>query len=115
MSGELTAITGVLAAIIAVVFAGLIWLIKKQFDQNNTTIKDSTIANKQNTDAYIKLSDVIERLDRSITDRDKQDNEFQKNVMVSFKKMFKLQDRNYAAVINQQVGVQNVEKQIVKK
>lgn len=130
MSGELTAITGLLIGIVSIVFAGLIWLIKKQFDQSNTTIKDSNIANKNLADSLEKLMVVLNNQHESYVERDKRDQAFQEDMRKSFKsqndslaevvktqkRIIKTQDRNYKAVINtQKIKTQTVEKQIVSE
>lgn len=122
MDSDLTAITGLLIAIVTVVFVGLIWLIKKQFDQSNTTIQGANKANTALAESIEKLTVATQQQSDSMSARDKRDHDFQKEVMQSFKKIFasqklvlKTQDRNYDAVINQKVGVQTVGKQIIAK
>lgn len=82
------AIVGVLAT--AVGFLG--WIIQKQFNQNNTTIKESTKANIQNTDAYVKLSQVIEKLQQSICAKDVAEHEFQTKIVKTLDKISTTQD-----------------------
>lgn len=82
------AIVGVLAT--AVGFLG--WIIQKQFNQNNTTIKESTKANIQNTDAYVKLSQVIEKLQQSICAKDAAEHEFQTKIVKTLDKISTTQD-----------------------
>lgn len=121
MSGELTAITGLLIGIVSIVFAGLIWLIKKQFDQSNTTIKDGNTANKTLATSLDKLILVLNNQHESFIERDKRDQAFQKDMRDSFmkviktqEKIIKTQDRNYKAVLTtQKVKVQTVETQVV--
>lgn len=82
------AIVGVLAT--AVGFLG--WIIQKQFNQNNTTIKESTKANIQNTDAYVKLSQVIEKLQQSICAKYDSEHEFQTKIVKTLDKISTTQD-----------------------
>lgn len=120
--GDISIIIGLLSLIVTIVFAGLIWLIKKQFELGNTTIKESNGAYKALAQSIDKLTDATQKQSDSLTARDKRDHDFQKEVMQSFQKIvttqkaiIKTQDRNYKAVLNQRVGVQKVDKQIVGK
>lgn len=120
--GDINIIIGLLSLIVSIVFAGLIWLIKKQFEQSNTTIKEANKANKALADSIDKLTDATQKQSESLNARDKRDHDFQKEVMASFgkiiktqDKIIKTQDRNYNAVKSQVVKIQTVDKQIVSK
>ena len=122
-------IVGLLGAIVSVVFVGLIWLIKEQFKQSNTTLKDGTKASEALSATIANLDHTINRQLKAEDEREISSKTFQKSVMQNFDKqsknldkltllqdkILKTQDRNYEAVINQKVAVQEVGKQIVKK
>lgn len=104
-----------LIALVTIVFAGLIWLIKSQQNQSNTVMKDlSKNIAEQNTLSSAQIE--------SLKERDSRDHEFQKNVTASFNKQGKLltaiiekADRNYDATIaTQNVENQTVEHQTIK-
>lgn len=71
--------------IVATLVAGLIWLLKAQFNQNNSTIQ-------KNTDVIEKLTAVIDQLSDSMSARDKIDHEFQKQVITVLEKLSLHQD-----------------------
>ena len=122
-------IVGLLGAIVSVVFVGLIWLIKEQFKQSNTTLKDGAKASEALSATIANLDHTINRQLKAEDEREISSKTFQKSVMQNFDKqsknldkltllqdkILKTQDRNYEAVINQKVSVQEVGKQIVKK
>ena len=119
-------IVGLLSLIVSVVFVGLIWLIKEQFKQSNTTLKDGAKANEALSATIANLDNTINRQLKAEDEREISSNTFQKSVMQNFDKqsknldkltllqdkILKTQDRNYEAVINQKVAVQEVDKQI---
>ena len=103
--------------IVATLVAGLIWLLKAQFNQNTSTIR-------KNTDVIEKLTEVIDELSNSLKKRDKTDHDFQIKVSNILDKISTTQDtiadrqvEMYAkidtSVMN--VGTMNVNKKIVKK
>ena len=122
-------IVGLLGAIVSVVFVGLVWLIKEQFKQSNTTLKDGTKASEELSATIANLNHTINRQLKAEDEREILSKTFQKSVMQNFDKqsknldkltllqdkILKTQDRNYEAVINQKVAVQEVGKQIVKE
>lgn len=71
--------------IVATLVAGLIWLLKAQFNQNNSTIQ-------KNTDVIEKLTDVIDELSDSLKKRDKTDHDFQIKVSNILDKISTTQD-----------------------
>jgi len=129
MNNDLTAVTGLLIAIVTVVFVGLIWLIKKQFDQSNTSIKDNNEASRELASSINNLSILLKDQHESLKVRDKRDEEFQKKMMTAWDKSFATQDllikgqemilatqdRNLEALQTQTVETQTVLQQIVKR
>lgn len=99
-----TAVVAVLAT--AVGFLG--WIIKKQFNQNNTTVREATKANQQNTQAYIRLSHVIEKLEESISKRDENDRQFQEHVIAVLTKLSEKQDVIHETINTTNMTVQNL-------
>ena len=109
-------IVGLLGAIVSVVFVGLIWLIKEQFKQSNTTLKDGTKASEALSATIANLDHTINRQLKAEDEREISSKTFQKSVMQNFDKqsknldkltllqdkILKTQDRNYEAVINNQ-------------
>ena len=100
----MTGIEVALAAlgILATVIGALVWLLKKLFDQNNTTLQ-------RNTSAVVELNKTLGHLNQSITANDKADREFRKTVLGYLVSLDKKADRNHDAVI----GKQTVENQTV--
>ena len=100
----MTGIEVALAAlgITATVAGALVWLLKKLFDQNDTTLH-------QNTAALTELTKTLTHLNASIAANDKADREFQKTVLRYLVSLDKKADRNHDATI----GKQTVENQTV--
>ena len=71
--------------IVATLVAGLIWLLKAQFNQNTSTIR-------KNTDVIEKLTEVIDELSNSLKKRDKTDHDFQIKVSNILDKISTTQD-----------------------
>lgn len=92
--------------IVATVAGAQVWLLKKLFGQNDSTIK-------QNSGVMVKLSTAIEKLTERIYKSESRDLKFQETVLKYLSELDTKSDRNYDAVMNQHVGVQVVEKQTV--
>ena len=74
--------------IVASITAALIWLLKKQFSQNDTTLKLNTVA-------VDNLNKTLDSLNKSIREQDKAELEFRKTVMRYLKDIDGKADRNY--------------------
>lgn len=101
MFGEsiVLAALGIMATIVGV----LVWLLKKLFTQNDTTIR-------QNNKVNLKLSEAIERMSlaaeeqiRSSKERAQKDQRWQELVVKKLDELDTKADRNYDATINKQV------------
>lgn len=92
----------------------LVWLIKKQFDQNDTTIKDSNSASRELASSITKLSVASERQVEAIKQGREEQQAFQERVIAKLDIIDDKADRNYTAITKQTVKEQTVEHQTVK-
>jgi hypothetical protein len=113
MTGEAVALAalGVMATMVGV----LVWLIKKQFDQNDTTIKDSNSASRELASSITKLSIASERQVEAIKQSREEQQVFQERVIAKLDVIDDKADRNFSAVQNINIKHQVVEHQTVKE
>lgn len=108
--GVVLAVVGVMATMVGV----LVWLIKKQFDQNDSTIKDSNKASRELASSITKLSVASERQVEAIKQSREEQQAFQEIVVAKLDKIDDKADRNYTAITKQTVKEQIVEHQTVE-
>ena len=96
-------------AIVATLAAALIWLLKKLFAQNTSTLKHLSESSNNLAQSINQLSKVSERQTRIIERQEKSDIEWQKYVTRRFDNI----DMVGSQLLNQNVGTQLVENQTV--
>lgn len=96
MAGEavVLAVVGVMATMVGV----LVWLIKKQFDQNDTTIKDSNEASRELAKSIAKLSNASDRQIEAMNKSQEEQQAFQERVLAKLDIIDDKADRNYSAI-----------------
>lgn len=92
----------------------LVWLIKKQFDQNDTNVKESNSTNRMLAASINKLSVASERQVDAIEASREENREFQKLVISKLDQIDDKADRNLNAITKQTVKEQTVEHQTIK-
>lgn len=104
-------------AIMATTVAALIWLLKKLFNQNNTTLKEGNKANLELAKSINKLATASEEQTRVGRERDAEIREFQKEVLHSLQTLNDKADKTFDAVSHASVTIekQHVEKQVVQQ
>lgn len=96
-------------AIVASIAGALVWLLKKLYSQNETTVRDNTKSNAE-------LAKAIAGLSSSTEARNKSDLEFKATVLSKLETIDNKADRNHSAIIKRQtVKEQTVEHQTIKE
>lgn len=115
MGGEGVALAalGIMATTVGV----LVWLLKKLFNQNDTTLKEGNKANLELAKSINKLASASEEQTRVGRERDAEQREFQTQVLHSLQLLNKKADKTYNAVSRAPVNIeqQHVEKQVVQQ
>lgn len=113
MAGE--AIILAVVAVMATMVGVLVWLIKKQFDQNDANTKESNATNRLLAGSITKLSVASENQIAATRESREEQRDFQKLVMAKLDTIDDKADRNYSAITKQTVVEQTVEHQTVKE
>lgn len=102
--------------IMASIVAALIWLLKKLFNQNDTTLKQGTRADLELAKSINKLATASEEQTRVGRERDAEQREFQKEVLHSLKTLNDKADKTFDAVANSPITIekQHVQNQVVQ-
>lgn len=108
------ALIATLGGILSLLVGGLVWLLKKQFIQNDKTIREGNAANLKLSTSIDKLAKASEEQIRVAREQDAERRKFEKYVITKLDSIDEKADRNYDATIkNQTVQTQNVETQVV--
>lgn len=112
MPGEavVLAVVGVMGTMVGV----LVWLIKKQFDQNDTNTKESNTTNRQLAASINRLSVASEKQIEATQESREENRRFQALVISKLDQIDEKADRNLNAIVKQTVVQQTVEHQTVK-
>lgn len=104
-------------AIMATTVAALIWLLKKLFNQNNTTLKEGNKANLELAKSINKLATASEEQTRAGRERDAEQREFQEQVLANLKSLNAKADKTYRAVTAKPITIeqQHVQNQVVQQ
>lgn len=115
MSGVEVALAAL--GIMATIVAALVWLLKKLFNQNDTTLKEGNIANLELAKSINKLATASEEQTRLGRERDAEQREFQKEVLHNLKTLNEKADKTYTAVSEKPVTIekQHVQNQVVQQ
>lgn len=100
--------------IVATLVAGLIWLLKKQFVQNETTLANGNKIIDKNTNVIEKLCTLIDTMQVNSIRHDEENKVFQQYVIESLKAIIEKADRNHTAIKDMSVTTQNVGTQIIE-
>lgn len=113
MTGEaiVLAVVGVMGVMVGV----LVWLIKKQFNQNDRNTKDSNDTNRKLAESINRLSLASERQVQAIEASRDEQRKFEQLVTAKLDHIDDKADRNYDAIVNQTVKEQTVEHQTIKE
>lgn len=104
---------GIMATTVGV----LVWLLKKLFNQNDTTLKEGNKANLELAKSINKLAIASEEQTRVGRERDAEQREFQKEVLHNLQTLNDKADKTFDAVSHAPVTIeqQHVEKQVVQQ
>ncbi|WP_427007207.1 hypothetical protein [Pseudarthrobacter sp. H2] len=112
MNGAEVAIAalGIMATVVGV----LVWLLKKLFTQNDTTLKEGNAANLELAKSINKLATASEEQVRLGREQATAREKWEALVVKKLDAIDKKADRNYEASINMNVKTQNVQNQVVQ-
>lgn len=111
--GVALAALGIMATTVGV----LVWLLKKLFNQNDTTLKEGNKANLELAKSINKLAIASEEQTRVGRERDAEQREFQKEVLHNLQTLNEKADKTFDAVSNPTVTIekQTVQNQVVQQ
>lgn len=103
--------------IMATIVAALVWLLKKLFNQSDTTLKEGNKSQLELAKSINKLATASEEQVRLGRERDAEQREFQKEVLHNLKTLNEKADKTFEAVNHAPVTIekQHVEKQVVQQ
>ena len=94
--------------------AGLIWLLKKQIVQNETTLTRGHDIIEKNTNVIEKLCSLIDTMQSNALREEEENKAFRMYVIESLKAILEKADRNHEAIKEMSVTTQRVHTQIVE-
>lgn len=102
--------------IMATIVAALVWLLKKLFNQNDTTLKEGNRSQLELAKSINKLAAASEEQTRVGRERDAEQREFQREVLHSLKTLNEKADQTFEAVSKAPVTIekQHVQNQVVQ-
>lgn len=101
--------------VMATLVGGLIWLLKRQFVQNETTLTRGHDIIEKNTDVINKLCRLIDKMQETNVKHEQDNKAFQLYVIESLKSIIEKADRNHDAIKSMEVVTQNVHTQIIEQ
>lgn len=102
-------------AIVASCVGGLIWLVKEQNKQNNSTLKDNTKATNGLTSTLTNINATLAASHKTDQENQKSNNNFREVVLKYLSDIDAKTDRNFEAVKSIKIEEQLVEHQTVIK
>ena len=111
MDAIVIATLGIMGTMVGV----LVWLIKKQFDQNDTNTKESNTTNRSLAASINRLSVASEKQIEATQESRDENRRFQERVINKLDTIDEKADRNFTAIKTQTIKTQTVEHQTSKE